>query len=124
MTRLRVSEKRRNARINRHHRVRQKVKGTPVRPRLAVFRSAKHIYGQLIDDIDHRVICAASTMNKNFNAEGATGNIVSAQKVGATLGQLAKDKGVNQVVFDKGGYLYHGRVKALADAVREAGINF
>lgn len=124
MTTLRVSEKRRNARVKRHIRVRRKVKGTAERPRLAVFRSAKHIYGQLIDDASHRVLCSASTASKSFSESGYTGNVAAASAVGHTLGKLAKEQGIVSAVFDKGGYRYHGRIKALADGVREAGVVF
>ncbi|MCG7410619.1 50S ribosomal protein L18 [Paenibacillus sp. ACRRX] len=113
------------ARLKRHLRVRKKIEGTTARPRLNVFRSSKHIYAQLIDDVKGVTIAAASTMDKEV-AEGISngGNVESARKVGELVAKRAKDAGVTEVVFDRGGYLYHGRVQALADAAREAGLEF
>ncbi|OED34194.1 50S ribosomal protein L18 [PVC group bacterium (ex Bugula neritina AB1)] len=124
MSGFKSSEKRRQSRLSRKVRLRKKIKGTEERPRLAIFRSSKHIYAQLIDDTSHSVICASSTCAKDFESEGSTGNVLSAKKVGETLGERAKAKGFHKVVFDKGGFRYHGRVKALADAAREAGLEF
>jgi large subunit ribosomal protein L18 len=103
--------------------VRKKVVGTAARPRLAVFRSNKHISAQVIDDVTGRTLASASSVEGDLRG-GATGNIDSAKAVGTLLATRAKDAGVGQVVFDRGGYLYHGRVAALADAAREAGLEF
>lgn len=105
-----------------HTRIRDRVKGTVDRPRLAVFRSLKHIYAQLIDDRAGRTIVAASSDEKNATASG--GNLAGAKEIGKLIAERAKAQGVSKVVFDRGGYLYHGRVKALADAAREAGLEF
>jgi ribosomal protein L18, bacterial type len=110
-------------RIRIHRRIRQKVKGTAERPRLAVFRSLKHIYAQVIDDRQGRTLVAASSNEKSFGA-GSGGNIEGARQVGKLVAERAQQKGIKKVVFDRGGYLYHGRVKALADAAREAGLEF
>ena len=109
-------------RIKRHKRVRAKVSGTPERPRLNVFRSEKNIYAQVIDDVNGVTLVAANTLEKDF--EGATGNAEAAKKVGTVLAERAKAKGIEQVVFDRGGYVYHGRVAALAEGAREAGLKF
>ncbi len=111
-----------NARTRRHIRVRRKVSGSPQRPRLAVFRSNKHIVAQVIDDINGLTLASASTNEKGF--AGATSNVEAAKKVGTTVARRAKEKGVSKVVFDRGGYKYHGRVAAIADAAREEGIEF
>ncbi|GLH65591.1 MULTISPECIES: 50S ribosomal protein L18 [Bacillaceae] len=114
----------RNAvRKKRHARVRKKIFGTAERPRLNVFRSNKHIYAQIIDDMKAVTIVSASTLDKEFDLE-STGNIEAAKKVGELVAKRALEKGIKKVVFDRGGYLYHGRVKALADAAREAGLEF
>ncbi|EZP79125.1 MULTISPECIES: 50S ribosomal protein L18 [Anoxybacillaceae] len=114
----------RNAvRKRRHARVRKKIFGTAERPRLNVFRSNKHIYAQIIDDMKAVTIVSASTLDKEFDLE-STGNIEAAKKVGELVAKRALEKGIKKVVFDRGGYLYHGRVKALADAAREAGLEF
>ena len=110
------------ARLKRHARVRAKISGTPERPRLNVFRSAKHIYAQLIDDVNGVTLASANTLEKGF--EGATGNAEAAKKVGVVLAERAKAKGIEQVVFDRGGYVYHGRVAALAEGAREGGLQF
>ena len=110
------------ARAKRHARVRAKISGTPECPRLNVFRSAKHIYAQLIDDVNGVTLAAASTMDKEF--EGAGGNTEAARKVGQLLAKRALDKDIKDVVFDRGGYIYHGRVKELAEGAREGGLNF
>lgn len=105
-----------------HRRIRRKVSGTSERPRLAIYRSLNHIYAQVIDDEQGKTLCSASTTEKELR--GATGgNIQAAARTGLTIGQRALAAGINQVVFDRGGYLYHGRVKALTDAAREAGLN-
>jgi len=109
-------------RIKRHVRVRGKISGTPERPRLNVFRSNANIYAQIIDDVNGVTLTSASTLEKDF--EGATGNCEAAKKVGLKLAERAKDKGIAQVVFDRGGYIYHGRVAALAEGAREGGLEF
>ena len=113
---------RREGRLRRHRRVRKKVVGTAARPRLAVFRSNKHISVQVIDDLAGRTLAAASSTEAGLR--GATGNADSAKAVGALVAERAKAAGVTKVVFDRGGYLYHGRVAALADAARDSGLEF
>ena len=108
------------ARERRHRRVRKKVRGTAARPRLAVFRSNKHIYAQVIDDVSGVTLASASTIEKSF--DGATATVDAAKQVGALLGERAKGAGVETVVFDRGGFSYHGRVAAIADGAREAGL--
>ena len=110
------------ARLRRHRRVRGKISGTAERPRLDVFRSAKHIYAQVIDDDKGVTLASASSMDKDFNAYG--GNVEAAKKVGQMLAERAKAKQIEEVVFDRGGYVYHGRVAALADGAREGGLKF
>ncbi|MBT2758927.1 50S ribosomal protein L18 [Mesobacillus foraminis] len=110
-------------RRKRHARVRAKVSGTEARPRLNVFRSNKHIYAQLIDDVNGVTLASASTLDKEINLE-STSNLEAAQKVGELVAKRAVEKGHSEVVFDRGGYLYHGRIKALADAARENGLQF
>ena len=117
-----MAKKKQVARDRRHRRVRKKVQGTPDRPRLAVFRSSRHIVAQVIDDIAGVTLAAASTHEKDF--EGYGGNAEAAAKVGALAAERAKAAGVTKVVFDRGGNRYHGRVKALADAARDAGLEF
>lgn len=109
-------------RLKRHKRVRGKISGTPERPRLNVFRSNANIYAQIIDDVSGVTLVSASTLDKGF--EGATGNKEAARKVGVTLAERAKAKGIENVVFDRGGYIYHGRVQELAEGAREGGLNF
>ena len=109
-------------RLKRHIRVRGKISGTPECPRLNVFRSNANIYAQIIDDVNGVTLVSASTLEKDF--EGATGNAEAAKKVGAVLAERAKAKGIEQVVFDRGGYIFHGRVAALAEGAREAGLKF
>ena len=109
-------------RLHRHVRVRGKISGTPERPRLNVFRSNANIYAQIIDDVNGVTLVAANTLEKGF--EGATGNAEAAKKVGVVLAERAKAKGIEEVVFDRGGYVYHGRVAALAEGAREAGLKF
>ncbi len=110
------------ARKHRHVRVRGKISGTAERPRLNVFRSAKHIYAQVIDDVKGVTLVSASSMDKDF--EGNGGNKEAARKVGMTVAKRALEHGISEVVFDRGGYLYHGRVKELADGAREGGLKF
>lgn len=110
-------------RQKRHARVRAKLSGTEARPRLNVFRSNKHIYAQLIDDVNGVTLASASTLDKDLGVEG-TSNIEAAQKVGENIAKRAVEKGYKSVVFDRGGYLFHGRVKALAEAARENGLEF
>ncbi|MGY3716658.1 50S ribosomal protein L18 [Sutcliffiella cohnii] len=112
-----------STRKKRHARVRSKLSGTATRPRLNVFRSNQHIYAQLIDDTNSVTIVSASTVDKELSLENG-GNVEAAQKVGELVAKRAVEKGIKSVVFDRGGYLYHGRVKALADAAREAGLEF
>ena len=109
-------------RLRIHKRIRARLHGSPERPRLAVFRSLKHIYAQVIDDRQGHTLVAASTAEKNATANG--GNISGAQAIGRLVAERAKAKGISKVVFDRGGFLYHGRIKALADAAREAGLEF
>ncbi|GAB6992479.1 50S ribosomal protein L18 [Paenibacillus pini] len=113
------------ARVRRHLRVRKKIEGTAERPRLNVFRSSKHMYAQLIDDVAGVTIVSASTVDKEISESIKNGGSVeSARQVGELVAKRAKDKGHTSVVFDRGGYLYHGRIQALADAAREAGLEF
>ncbi|MCD1261967.1 50S ribosomal protein L18 [Paenibacillus athensensis] len=113
------------ARLKRHLRVRKKIEGTTARPRLNIFRSSKHMYAQIIDDVQGVTIASASTQDKDLKGQVENGgNVDAARKVGELIAQRAKEKGVEKVVFDRGGYLYHGRVQALADAAREAGLEF
>jgi large subunit ribosomal protein L18 len=105
-----------------HTRIRKKISGTAERPRLAVFRSVNHIYVQVIDDVSGATLTAASTTEKSFGNQG--GNVAAAKEVGKLIAERAKEKGVSRVVFDRGGYIYHGRVKSLAEAAREAGLEF
>ncbi|MBQ4495152.1 MAG: 50S ribosomal protein L18, partial [Selenomonadaceae bacterium] len=107
-------------RQKRHLRVRNRVAGTAERPRLNVFRSLKHIYAQVIDDDKGVTLAAASSLDKDF--KGAGGNIAAAKEVGAAIAKKALEKGITEVVFDRGGYIYHGRVAALASAARESGL--
>lgn len=109
-------------RLRIHKRIRRKVAGTELRPRLAIFRSVNHIYAQLIDDEKGNTIASAGSVEKDLGGKG--GNVESAKLIGQKVAERAKEKGITKVVFDRGGYLYHGRVKALADAAREAGLEF
>ena len=109
-------------RTKRHARVRGKISGTAERPRLSVFRSENHIYAQVIDDVAGNTLVSASSVEKDF--EGSGSNIEAAKKVGAMVAERALQKGIEEVVFDRGGYLYHGRVQALAEGAREAGLKF
>jgi large subunit ribosomal protein L18 len=109
-------------RLRIHKRIRNRVAGTPERPRLAIFRSVNHIYAQIIDDQQGHTIVAAGSTEKDLKGKG--GNVDGAKMIGKAVAERAKTKGVTKVVFDRGGYQYHGRVKALADAAREAGLEF
>jgi large subunit ribosomal protein L18 len=106
-----------------HRRIRHTLRGTGERPRLAVFRSLKHIYAQVIDDTQGRTLASASSSEKSAQVGGG-GNVQGAKAVGRLIAGRAKEKGINKVVFDRGGYLYHGRVKVLAEAAREGGLEF
>ena len=110
------------ARIRRHARVRKNISGTAERPRLNVYRSLNHIYAQVIDDVKGVTLVAASSMDKDFDGYG--GNVEAAKKVGAKIAEKALAAGIKQVVFDRGGYVYHGRVAALAEGAREGGLEF
>ena len=105
-----------------HMRIRRKLRGTTERPRLAVFRSVAHIYAQVIDDTEGKTLVSASSVDKIGKTKG--GNVAAAKAIGTLVADRAKEKGIKQVVFDRGGYQYHGRVKALADAARAAGLEF
>jgi large subunit ribosomal protein L18 len=109
-------------RVKRHARVRGKISGTAERPRLSVFRSGNNIYAQIIDDVAGSTLCAASTVEKGF--EGNGGDKEAAKKIGQAIAERAKAKGIENVVFDRGGYIYHGRVQALAEGAREGGLKF
>ena len=118
-----VSRKESNkARLARHKRVRAVISGTPDRPRLCVFRSEKHIYAQVIDDVAGKTLVSASTVEKDFTEYG--GNKDAAKKIGLLIAERAKGAGIETVVFDRGGYIYHGRVAALAEGAREGGLKF
>lgn len=110
------------ARVRRHRRVRKKVRGVADRPRLAVFRSNRHMIAQVVDDVSGRTLAAASTLEADLRRAGATGNREAAAAVGRLVAERARAAGIERVVFDRGGYLYHGRVAAVADAAREAGL--
>lgn len=110
------------SRLLRHRRVRGKISGTPERPRLNVFRSNKHVYAQIIDDINGVTLVYASSMDKGFEEIGS--NKEASKKIGKTIAEKALEKGITEVVFDRGGYIYHGRVKELAEAARESGLKF
>lgn len=119
-----IAQQRHESRLRRHRRVRKKVVGTAARPRLAVHRSNKHITVQLIDDDAGRTIAAASTTEAEVRGSGSGSTVAAATKVGQVVAQRAKAAGVSKVVYDRGGYLYHGRVAAVAEAAREAGLEF
>ena len=112
----------RSQRIKRHKRVRAKISGTPERPRLCVFRSETNIYAQVIDDVNGVTLVSASSLEKDFACEGTKSD--AARQVGVNVAERAKAKGIDTVVFDRGGYVYHGRVKALAEGAREGGLQF
>ena len=108
-----------------HDRIRKKIRGTPARPRLAVFRSGAHIYAQLVDDEAGQTLVAACSLDKDVKAKQKSGgNVAAAKEVGGLIASRAKGKGIAAVVFDRGGFQYHGRIKALADAAREGGLKF
>ncbi|MEJ2183772.1 MAG: 50S ribosomal protein L18 [Nitrospirota bacterium] len=111
-------------RQSRHRRIRKTVSGTAGRPRMCVFRSLNHMYVQLIDDAQGRTLAQASTLEKGFDGPGPGGNVAAARKAGELIGRRAREKGITKVVFDRAGYLYHGRVKALAEGARETGLEF
>ncbi len=113
---------RNKARLRRHKRVRGKISGTAERPRLNVYRSSSNIYAQIIDDVNGVTLCAASTLDKEFT--GNSGNKEAAKEVGKIIAKKAAEKGIANVVFDRGGYIFHGRVKELAEGAREGGLNF
>jgi large subunit ribosomal protein L18 len=121
---------RERARRRRQERVRKKVQGSPTRPRLSVFKSAKHIYGQLIDDVHGHTLVAASSLSPSFRErvqsveKASGGNVNGAKIVGELIAEQARAKGISQIVFDRNGFLYHGRVKAIAEGAREAGLQF
>ena len=119
-----VAQQRRNSRIIRHRRVRKKVHVTAARPRLAVYRSNKHLTLQLIDDEAGRTIVSASTNEASVRGEGSGGTVAAATRLGQLLAERAKAAGIDSVVFDRGGYRYHGRIAAVATAAREAGLEF
>ena len=121
-----VSKKSRNeVRVNKHRKLRNRFSGTAERPRLAVFRSNNHVYAQVIDDVAGKTLVSASTLEKDIKAElKNTDDIEAATKVGDVVAKRALEKGIKAVVFDRGGYIYHGKVQALADAAREAGLKF
>lgn len=120
------SKDKKDNRLKRKKRVRKKIKGTPERPRLTVFKSARHIYAQIIDDSIGGTLVAASTMSKDLKSKNQdiSGNIKGAILVGGTIGKKGIEKGIKEIVFDRNGFLYHGRVKALADAARKNGLKF
>jgi large subunit ribosomal protein L18 len=118
-----TKENRKEITRKRHYRLRRRLAGSSERPRLAVYRSGKHIYAQIIDDSRSVTLAAASTVEKSFREQSGA-NIEAARKVGELVAKRAKDAGITAVVFDRGGFLYHGRIAALADAAREAGLEF
>ncbi|SRR5579871_1225881 len=120
---LTISSKNANRR-HVHDRIRKKIQGTPERPRLNVYRSLNHIYVQVIDDMSGATLVSANSAEGEKGARKTGGNLAAAKSVGKTVAERAKAKGISKVVFDRGGYIYHGRVKALADAAREAGLQF
>jgi len=118
------SNQKRVARIRRKAHIRKSVRGTAERPRLSVFRSANHIYAQVVDDVTGCTIVAANTLQPGLRGEGDSGNIEGAKRIGSAVAERAIAEGVQKVVFDRNGFLFHGRVKALADAARAAGLQF
>jgi large subunit ribosomal protein L18 len=119
-----ATQKKQQGRIRRHARGRKKVSGNTARPRLAVFRSNKHIVAQVIDDLTGKTLASASSHESAIKTGGATGNKDASAKVGALVAERAKAAGISQVVFDRGGFIYHGRIAAVADAARAAGLEF
>ncbi|MEC7519938.1 MAG: 50S ribosomal protein L18 [Myxococcota bacterium] len=117
--------KKSDSRLRRKKRIRKKVNGTPERPRLSIFRTAKHIYAQVIDDVDGKTLATASTLSKDVKGDvGGVNKTEAAKKVGAAIAKACADKGIEKVVFDRNGFIYHGRIRALAEAAREAGLSF
>ena len=112
------------ARVKRIKRIRKKILGTAERPRLRVFKSARHIYAQVIDDVAGHTMCSMSTVDKAYAPADEKGKIAVARQVGKLLAQKAMENGISRVVFDRGGYIYHGRIKALSDGAREGGLEF
>lgn len=122
---MNITEQRRKSRAKRKQRIRKKVTGTSVRPRLCVFRSAKHIYAQIVDDTQGNSLVAASSVEKTVREQGRfPSKVAMAVAVGKLVGERALAKGIRKVVFDRGGFLYHGRVKAVSQGAREAGLDF
>lgn len=119
-----ASSQRHSGRLRRHRRVRKKITGTPDRPRLAVYRSNKHITIQVIDDVVGRTLASASTVEPDQRKKGSGATVEAAQRIGALVAERAKAAGIKEVVYDRGGFLYHGRVAAAAQAAREAGLEF
>ena len=119
-----IAQARRSGRIRRHRRVRKKIYGTAARPRLAVFRSNKHLSVQLIDDDEGRTLAAASTTEADVRSAGSTASVDAATKIGQLVAERAKAAGITKVVFDRGGFAYHGRIAAVASAARDAGLEF
>ena len=119
-----VAQKRREGRITRHRRVRKKIHGTATRPRLAVFRSNRHLSLQVIDDVTGRTLVSASTTEPSLKGDGSGATVDAAARLGTVVAERAKAAGITQVVFDRGGFLYHGRIAAVAAAAREAGLEF
>lgn len=118
-------ESRQKVRVKKHNRVRNRFSGTAERPRLSVFRSNNHMYAQIIDDIAQNTLVSASTLQKDVKANlEKTNNIEAAAYLGKVIAEKAIEKGIKDVVFDRGGFIYHGKIQALADAAREAGLNF
>ena len=117
-----IASKRREGRLRRHRRVRKKVHGTAVRPRLAVYRSNRHLTAQIIDDDSGRTIVSASSLEADFRKQQSGGNVAAASAVGTLVAERAKKAGISSVVFDRGGFLYHGRIAAIAEAARAAGL--
>jgi large subunit ribosomal protein L18 len=116
-----MTNSKREARVRRHRRVRKKIRGTPERPRLSVFRSSRHVYAQVIDDVQGRTLATASTTEAGLRS-GRTGTIEAAKAVGTLVGERAKSAGISTVVFDRGGFKFHGRVAGVAEGAREAGL--
>ena len=119
-----VAQQRRNGRLTRHRRVRKKIYGTAARPRLAVYRTNKHLSVQVIDDETGHTLVAASTVEAGMRSEGNGSSVAAATRVGTLIAERAKAAGIDKVVFDRGGFLYHGRIAAVAAAAREAGLEF
>jgi large subunit ribosomal protein L18 len=118
-------ESRTKVRVNKHRKLRNRFAGTPARPRLAVFRSNNHMYAQIIDDTVGNTLVSASTLQKDVKAElEKTNNVDAATRLGTMIAKKALEKGITEVVFDRGGFIYQGKIKALADAAREAGLKF